>query len=213
MDATDSQHDFLDYFCPIHAAAHEHFQRAIWSCKSNKSISHSVVTNSLRPMDCSLPGSSVHRILQARILEWLAIQSCLSLCNPMDYIPPGYSVHRILQARILEWAAIPFFRGFSPPRDQTWASGIAGRFFTIWAISCCWVTKLCLTLCNPTDYNTPGFPVFHYLLEFPQTHVYWVSHAIQSPHPLLSPLLLPSVFISIRVFSSELALRISSPKY
>ena len=25
------------------------------------------------PMDCSLPGSSVHRILQARILEWVAI--------------------------------------------------------------------------------------------------------------------------------------------
>ena len=26
------------------------------------------------PMDCTLPGSSVHRILQARILEWVAIQ-------------------------------------------------------------------------------------------------------------------------------------------
>ena len=63
----------------------------------------------------------------------LAIQSCLSLCNPMDYSPPGYSVHGILQARILEWAAIPFFRRSSPPRDQTWASGIAGRFFTTWA--------------------------------------------------------------------------------
>ena len=36
-------------------------------------ISHSVVSDSLRPMDCILPGSSVHGILQARILEWSAI--------------------------------------------------------------------------------------------------------------------------------------------
>ena len=35
--------------------------------------SHSVVSDSLRPMDCSPPSSSVHGILQARILEWVAI--------------------------------------------------------------------------------------------------------------------------------------------
>ena len=32
-----------------------------------------VVSDSLHPMGCSLPGSSVHGILQARILEWVAI--------------------------------------------------------------------------------------------------------------------------------------------
>ena len=37
------------------------------------------------------------------------------------------------QARILEWVAIPFSRAFSWPRDWTWISCIAGRFFTIWA--------------------------------------------------------------------------------
>jgi len=35
--------------------------------------------------------------------------------------------------------------------------------------------------------STPGFPVLHYLPEFPQTHVHWVGDAIQSSHPLLSP--------------------------
>ena len=35
--------------------------------------SRSVMSDSLRPMDCSPPGSSVHGILQARILEWIAI--------------------------------------------------------------------------------------------------------------------------------------------
>ena len=33
----------------------------------------SVMSNSYYPMDCSLPGSSVHGIFQARILEWVAI--------------------------------------------------------------------------------------------------------------------------------------------
>ena len=36
-------------------------------------VGHSVVSNSLQPMDCSLPGSSVHGIFQVRILEWIAI--------------------------------------------------------------------------------------------------------------------------------------------
>ena len=35
--------------------------------------------------------------------------------------------------------------------------------------------------------STPGFPVFHYFLEFAQTPVHWVSDAIQPSHPLLSP--------------------------
>ena len=46
---------------------------------------------------------------------------------------------------------------------------------------CCSVTQSCLTLCDPTDYR-----VFHYFLEFAQTHVLWVGDAIQ-PHPLLLP--------------------------
>ena len=49
------------------------------------------------------------------------------------------------------------------------------------------VTQSCLTLCNPTDCSTPGFPVHHQLLEFTQTHVHWVRDAIQPSHPLLSP--------------------------
>ena len=50
----------------------------------------------------------------------------------MDCNPPGSSVHGILQARILEWVAIPFSRESFRPRDQTWVSCTAGRFFTIW---------------------------------------------------------------------------------
>ena len=39
-------------------------------------------------------------------------------------------------------------------------------------VVCCPVPQLCLTLCNPMDYSTPGFPVLHYLSEFAQTHVH-----------------------------------------
>ena len=69
--------------------------------------------------------------------------------------------------------------------------------------NCCSVTQLYLTLCNLMDSSMPGFPVLHYLPELAQTHVHWVCDAIQTSHPLLSPLLLPSIFPSISVFSNE----------
>ena len=43
------------------------------------------------------------------------------------------------------------------------------------------------TLCNPMDCSMPSFPVHHQLPELAQTHIYWVSDAIQPSHPLLSP--------------------------
>ena len=49
------------------------------------------------------------------------------------------------------------------------------------------VVQSCLTLCDPTDYSTPGFPVHHQLLELAQTHVHCISDAIQPSHPLSSP--------------------------
>ena len=49
------------------------------------------------------------------------------------------------------------------------------------------VAQSCLTLCNPTDCSTPGLPVHHQFPEFTQTHVLWVSDAIQPSHPLSSP--------------------------
>ena len=49
------------------------------------------------------------------------------------------------------------------------------------------VPQSCLTLCNPMNYSTLGFPVFHYFLEFAQTHIHWVSNAIQPSHPLSPP--------------------------
>ena len=82
------------------------------------------------------------------------------------------------------------------------------------------------TLCDPVDCSMPGFPVHHQLPELGQVHVHRVVAAIQPSHPLSSPsplipsnhlilcrpLLLPSIFPSIRLFSNEVVLRIRWPK-
>ena len=75
------------------------------------------------------------------------------------------------------------------------------------------VAQSCLTLCNPMDCSTPGFPVHHQLSELTETHAHQV--VMLSNHLILCCplLLLPSIFPSIRVFSNESALRIRWPKY
>ena len=53
-------------------------------------LSHSVVPNSLRPVDCSPPGSFVHGILQARTLEWVAISFFWGSSPSKDQIHVSY---------------------------------------------------------------------------------------------------------------------------
>ena len=98
-----------------------HFLLQCMKVKSKSEVAQSCPTLS-DPMDCSLPGSSVHGIFQARVLQWVAIafsdcallsaakslQSCPSLCDPIDGSPPGSPVPVILQARTLERVAISF---------------------------------------------------------------------------------------------------------
>ena len=75
------------------------------------------------------------------------------------------------------------------------------------------VSQSCLALCKTLDYSTPGLLVHHY---------YWsllklksIESVMPSNHLILCrPLsLLPSIFPSIRVFSSESVLHIRWPKY
>jgi len=59
-----------------------HFLLQCMKVKSEREVAQSCLTLS-HPMDCSLPGSSVHGIFQARVLEWgaTAFSSC-SLLTP-----------------------------------------------------------------------------------------------------------------------------------
>ena len=60
--------------------------------------------------------------------------------------------------------------------------------------------------------STPDFPVLCHLQELTQTHVHWVGDAIQPSHSQSSPSL-SAFFLSIRIFSNELALCIWWHKY
>ena len=84
-----------------------------------------------------------------------------------------------------------------------------------WSTDICYcsVTKSCPTLCDSMDCSTPGFPVLHYLPEFAQTHVHWVRMPSKDLFLCCPLLLLPSIFCSIRVFSSESVFHIRWPKY
>ena len=73
------------------------------------------------------------------------------------------------------------------------------------------VTQSCQTLCNPMDCSASDFPVHHQLPELTRMSV---ESVMPSNHLILChPLLLPSVFPSITVISSESVLRIRWPKY
>ena len=108
-----------------------HFLLQCMKVKSESEVAQSCLTLS-DPTDCSLPGSSIHGIFQARVLEWVAsafskylytvfyyltclfplcvlvTQSCSTLSDPGDCSPPGSSVHGMSQARVLEWVASAF---------------------------------------------------------------------------------------------------------
>ena len=71
-------------------------------------------------------------------------------------------------------------------------------------VACCSLAQSCLTLCDPMDCSTPGFP--HHLPELAQ--LMSIVSVMPSNHLILSHLLLllPSIVPTIRVFSNELVL-------
>ena len=91
------------------------------------------------PMGCSPPGSSGHRISQARILECSLVYICMSLSHVWLFATPwtiaheALSVHGISQTRILERVAISFSSGSSWPRDWTHISCIGKWILYRWA--------------------------------------------------------------------------------
>ena len=130
----------------------------------------------------------------------------------------GFGDHlRVLPARVLSYdddLCIPVLSSLCRALGRLFQSG-DGRlqlqevFLTQFSS----LTQSCLTLCDPTDCSTPGFPVHHQLLELVQTHVHWVGDTIQ-PLILCCPLLLvPLIFSSIQVFSNDLSVHIRSPRY
>ena len=134
-------------------------------------VGRSVMSDSLWPLDCSLPGSSVHGTLQARILEWVA-----TLFSGGCFLPRDRTQVSCIAGRFFTFWAIreaPFIQ-------------LCIFKWTIW-FQFSSVAQSCPTLCNPMNRSTPGLPVHHQFPEFTQTHVHRVGDAIQPSHPLSSP--------------------------
>ena len=103
----------------------------------------------------------------------------------------------------------------APPLTRT-VSRVRNPSSLLWWLSLGWwcsVAQLCPTLCNPMDCSTLGFLVLHNLLSL--LKLTSIKSVMPSNHliPWCPLFLLPSIFPTIRVFSSELALCIRWPKY
>ena len=122
-------------------------------------FSHWVKSDSCGPMDCILPGSSVHGILQARVLEWVAISFFMGPSQPKNQTQVPCTADRFFTDGAMREALSQF-------------SSVPQSHPTFW---------------DPTNHSMPGPLVHHQLPEFTQTHVHWVSDTIQPSHPLSFP--------------------------
>ena len=68
---------------------------------------------------------------------------------------------------------------------QYWLSRLLKNQFS--SVQYSSVAQSCLTLCNPMNHSTPGFPAHQQLPELAQSHVHPVGDAVLPSHPLLSP--------------------------
>ena len=139
-------------------------------------------------------------------------QSCLTLCDLVDcshqaLLSMGFSKHEYwsglpcppprdlpdpgieLKSPAVQADSLPLSHQGSPipwinkiSWNQCWGNKDLKDIYQF-----CSVAQLCPAICDPMDCSTPGFPVHHQLLELAQTHVHWVSDAIQPSHPPLSP--------------------------
>ena len=174
-------------------------------------------------MDYSLSGSSVHGILQARILEWAAIpfsrgSSQSRHQTQVSHIAGGF----FYQLSHKGSPSVSVKLELNPPlpilthwhlkttakSNDFYLQEITGNIYCFSSVN-----QWCTTLWDAMDCSMPGFPVRHQLPELTQTHVLQVGEAIQPSHPLLSPSPPISIIPSIRVFSNESVLYIMWPKY
>ena len=162
---------------------------AVWlflCCLSNSLLSIRLFAVRLcDPMDYT-----VHGNLQARMLEWVVFPFSKGSSPPRDWT----QVSRIVGEFFTSWATRETWKYWSrqpirSPADlphpgiEPGSSALQSRF----SVQFSSVAQSCPTLWDPMVCSMWGFRVLHYLLESTQTHVHWVSDAIQPSHPLLSP--------------------------
>ena len=148
-----------------------HFLLQCMKVKSESEVTQSCPTLS-NPMDCSLPGSSVHGIFQAATEEEKTFAGRLT----HEDLYMGNKYMKIcLSSLVIREMQIKTTMGYNYIALQSVSQSVSS------------VTQSCPTLCDPMNCSMPGLPIHHQLPEFTQTHVHRVSDAIQPSHPLSSP--------------------------
>ena len=143
----------------------------IWPCMHACSVAQSCLTL-CDPMDCSLPGSSVHEIFQARILEWVVIFSSRGSSRPRDgNWVSSVRPHRRQPTRL------------SRPRDSPGKNTGVGCHFLLQCMkvkSQSEVSQSCPTPSDPVDCNLPGSSIH---AAFPARVLEWVAIAFSVQLP------------------------------
>ena len=123
---------------------------------------------------------------------YLPLQSRLKLHAPLTSMLQQYRVSLSPLVNFYlcfrSWCAYFFQEGFLTLRwdlSTTHSYSVSHVVFCFGC--CCAVASLCLSLCEPMDCSTSGFPVLYYLPEFAQIQVHWVGDTLQPYYPLSSP--------------------------
>ena len=171
-------------------------------------------------MDCSLPGYSIHGIIQARILESVAVPFSRGSSQPRDRTLIFYIAGRFFTVwvtREIKLASSSIGPKNGKILNTKLLFDLLSSCFSIHSrlqisfflfLCCCSVVKTCPILCDPIDWvhqASLSFTVSQGLLK-----VISIESMMPSNHLILccSLLLLPTIFPSIRVFSNELTLHI-----
>ena len=113
----------------------------------------------------------------------------LSIVN--QYPSIGYCIRYCAWSNHIYRTVQAGFRKGRGTRDQItnirWIIEKAREFQKNISVQLSSVAQSCPTLCDPMNRSMPGLPVHHQLPEITQTHVHWVSDAIQPSYPLPSP--------------------------
>ena len=147
-------------------------------------------------MDCT-----VHGILQARILEWVAFNFSRGSSQHRNWtqvsrIAGGFFTSWTTREAQEHWSGYPICSPGDLPDPGIKLGSLALQACSLptelsirvmfSSVQFSLVAQSCPTLCDPMNCSTPGLPVHHQLPEFTETHVHRVSDAIQPSHPLSS---------------------------
>ena len=101
----------------------------------------------------------------------------------LDYIRINAIIKYLVRLKTLLWVGLA--KKFDQDLIDKWEQTFWPTPYNMGTFSS--VAQSCPTLCDPMNRSMPGLPVHHQLPEFTQTHVHWVSDAIQPSHPMSSP--------------------------